>query len=87
MRARVFLADLAGATETGSMETLAGEAVKVAGKTLLMDLPSGFTNYEGMCAGPVLADGSRSLILVADSGGPGRHAFLALRLSGLSGVR
>ena len=87
LHARVFLADLAGATETGSMETLAGEAIKVAGKTLLMDLPSGFTNYEGMCTGPVLADGSRSLIFVADSGGPGRHAFLALRLSGLSGGR
>ena len=69
LHARVFLADLAGATETGSMETLAGEAIKVAGKTLLMDLPSGFTNYEGMCAGPVLADGSRSLIFVADRGG------------------
>jgi len=87
LHARVFLADLAGATETGSLETLAGAAIKVAGKTLLMDLPSGFTNYEGMCAGPVLADGARSVILVADSGGPGRHAFLALRLSGLSGGR
>jgi hypothetical protein len=60
-----------------------GEAVRPVRKRLLLDLPCGFTNYEGLCAGPELADGSLLLVMVADSNGGDRHSFLGLRLSGL----
>lgn len=36
-------------------------------RTSLTVLGRGFANYEGMCLGPTLADGSRLLLLVADS--------------------
>jgi hypothetical protein len=39
------------------------------------------TNYEGIALGPVLQDGSRSLILIADSGSGDVHSFLALKFS------
>jgi hypothetical protein len=83
LHARIFAADFAGATPTGGLASLVGEVVRPVRKRLLLDLPCGFTNYEGLCAGPELADGSRLLVMVADSNGGDRHSFLGLRLSGL----
>jgi hypothetical protein len=83
LHARIFLADFRGATPTDGLASLVGEAVRPVRKRLLLDLPCGFTNYEGLCAGPELADGSRLLVMVADSNGGDRHSFLGLRLSGL----
>ena len=39
-------------------------------------------NFEGMTLGPLLPDGSRALILLADNGGIGDHLFYALTLHG-----
>ncbi len=83
LHARIFLADFRGATPTGGLAALPGEPVRPVRKRLLLDLPAGFTNYEGLCAGPELVDGSRLLIMVADSNGGDRHRFVGLRLSGL----
>ena len=49
-------------------------------KILLLDQATGFTNFEGMALGPKLADGSRSLILIADSNGGTTHALLPLKI-------
>ena len=44
------------------------EAEKPVGKRLLWDENTMFANYEGMCRGPDLPDGSRTLVLVSDAG-------------------
>ena len=66
---RLYHADVAGATEVSGLASLKDEAVTPATKRLLYRSGPGFANYEGMCLGPALADGSRALILVSDGGG------------------
>ncbi len=78
---RLYLAGLENATDTSAMASLSGMNVAPVQKTLLYQRITGLTNYEGICAGPLLADGSRSLLLVADNGGGDVHKFLALRFT------
>lgn len=77
---RLFLADFQNATETSRLPALAGVEVSAVRKSLLLDQATGFTNFEGLALGPPLADGSRSLILIADSNGGTTHAFLPLKI-------
>ena len=49
-----------------------------AGKTLVWEEPSTFSNYEGMCLGPDLPDGRRSLVLVSDGGAGALESVLVL---------
>ena len=39
-----------------------------------------FANYEGICFGPRLKDGARSLILISDGGGVAEERVLVLSL-------
>ena len=69
---------LDGATDISSMDSIRGRSdLKAARKRLILDvnkasglppelLQAKFDNFEGMCFGPVLADGSRTLIIVSD---------------------
>jgi hypothetical protein len=77
---RLFLAGFEGATDTSRIPALSGVNLTPVQKTLLYQRITGFTNYEGICAGPLLTDGSRSLLLVADNGSGEVHKFLALRI-------
>lgn len=45
------------------------ESEKPVGKRLLWDENTMFSNYEGLCRGPDLPDGSHTLVLVSDAGG------------------
>jgi hypothetical protein len=80
LEVRLFLAGFQGATDTSAIPALEGAAFTPAKKMRLFRWPCGITNFEGMAAGPLLNDGSRSLILVADSGSGALHQFLALRI-------
>lgn len=80
LQLRIFLADFQDATETSRLPALAGVEVVPAQKTLLFELPTGFINFEGLALGPPLADGTRSLLVIADSNGGSTHAILPLRL-------
>ena len=51
-----------------------------ARKILLLDRATGFINFEGLALGPKLADGTRSLIVIADSNGGPTHTFLPLKI-------
>lgn len=77
---RIFLADFRGATDTTRLPALDGVACTPAHKTLLYEQTTGFINFEGLALGPVLTDGTRSLLAIADSNGGDTHAILPLKL-------
>lgn len=80
LQMRLFLADFKGATDIGKLPSLASAEFTPVQKTLLYEEATGFTNFEGITLGPTLDDGSRSLILIADSNGGRSHHFMALKL-------
>ena len=77
---RIFLADFQNATDTSRIAALDGTAVIPARKILLYEQATGFVNFEGIALGPTLADGTRSLIVLADSNGGTTHTLLPLKL-------
>jgi Esterase-like activity of phytase len=80
LQARIYLADFSHATNVAKLPALAGAQFTPARKILLFEQATGFVNYEGLALGPKLADGTRSLILVADSGSEATHHFLPLKI-------
>jgi hypothetical protein len=88
---QIFRVSLAGATDVSGLESLAGKSWTPARKTLVYDFArSGPVpdNIEGMTFGPMLPDGSRTLVLVSDNNfNPlEKTQIVALRLS-LPGLR
>ena len=68
---RIYLVDTAAAVDVSAVERdLAGRNEAVVEKRLLWSDSLG-VNLEGLCLGPVLADGNRSLVAIADNGGIG----------------
>jgi hypothetical protein len=68
---RIYLVNTAAAVDVSAVERdLAGRKEAVVEKQLLWSDSLG-VNLEGLCLGPVLADGNRSLVAIADNGGIG----------------
>lgn len=66
----IFLVSFEGATDVGQWKTLVGKSFRPVTKTRLLQLETlglELDNIEGMTFGPRLADGRRSLVLVADN--------------------
>lgn len=88
-RIRIYLADPADATDVSAAPWDRGLDGRTdwtpAAKTLLWEGRFGLpvSNFEGMALGPRLADGSRSLLLVADNGGGTWQSIYALVIRGL----
>lgn len=88
-RNRIYLADATDATDVSAPPFRSGLAMRSdwipATKTLLWEGRFGLpvSNFEGMALGPRLADGSRSLLLVADNGGGTWQSIYALTLRGV----
>lgn len=90
---RLFLVDLRGADDVSSVMSLRGLAPRPVGKQLLLDLGSltprlsprlaALENFEGLCEGPRLPDGGRTLLLVSDNNFSASQvtAFLLFRLN------
>lgn len=53
---------------------------KPVAKRLVWEEDTTFSNYEGMCLGPKLKDGSRMVVLVSDGGGEAEENVLVLSL-------
>ena len=67
---RLYLADLSKADDVGSIEGLHQARFRPAFKTLLIDLDTlgiEIDNLEGICWGPVLPGGKKTLVLVSDN--------------------
>jgi hypothetical protein len=70
------------ATDVSGMQSLKDAAsFTYVKKTPLFDRKVGWTNYEGMCIGPRLADGSTVLVLVSDGGKATACMVMTLKLS------
>ncbi len=82
---KIYLADLGSGQDVSGVESLRGIDVEPVEKHLLLDLSElgiELGNLEGLSFGPVLADGSRSVVLVSDDNFRKRQRtqFLAFRL-------
>jgi len=78
--ARVYLADLSCATDVSGWQSLGEADFSPVGKHLLFAADTGRAMYEGMSRGPLLADGSQSLLLVSDGDGDAAEMVMTLRL-------
>lgn len=68
---RIYLVDTKAAVDVSAVERdLAARKEAVVEKRLLWSGSLGI-NLEGLCRGPMLADGNRSLVAIADNGGIG----------------
>ena len=65
-RCRIYQVDFAGATEVSGIASLNGAKYRPVSKTAVFDQNTGFAMYEGLCLGPRLSDGSRSMIMISD---------------------
>ena len=90
-RIRVFRVSLDGATDVSEMDSLVGATYTAVRKTLVLDLSNvqglspelaTLDNFEGMAAGPTLANGRPSLLLVSDDNfhATQRTSFLLFRV-------
>lgn len=77
-RARLYVADCAGATDVGTMPALAGLAIRPVTKRVLLDfatmgLPP-VDNLEGLAWGRRLANGHETLVLISDDNFSGNQS-------------
>jgi len=79
-RIRLYEVDFSGATDVSTMESLKDAHYAPVGKRLLWERVFPDYDFEGTALGPLLADGSHSLILISDNGHGFRQGLYALRL-------
>lgn len=82
---KVYHVDVSGETDISTLPSLRGYEDLAVSKNLLFHKDSIWVNYEGICLGPRLANGSTTVLLIADGGGTGspNPNIMSLRLSGL----
>lgn len=80
-RCRIYQVDFAGATDVSGMPSLKDAKHRPVSKTLVFGQNTGFAMYEGMCLGPLLADGSRSLLMISDGDAGAVTRLYALKVS------
>jgi hypothetical protein len=68
-RSRLYGVDVTTASDVSALASLTAGGFTQLAKTLLWQGVFGNSNFEGMTFGPVLTDGSTSLLLISDSGG------------------
>lgn len=86
---RIYQVDFTGADDVSSIASLKTATYKKVSKTQLWEYHHGnnMPNYEGMCLGPSLNDGSCVIVLVSDGGSYAEEGVFVLKLTGLGSVR
>ncbi len=79
-RCRIYQIDFAGADDVADVAALKDTARRPVAKRRLFGAHTGLAMYEGICLGPALADGSRSVLLISDGDDGAANRILALRL-------
>ncbi len=77
---RIYQVDFAGATDVSGITSLNGAKYRPVSKTAVFDLNTGLAMYEGLCLGPRLADGTRSMIMISDGGSGAAARLFSLKL-------
>ena len=80
-RCRIYQVDFAGATDVSGNSSLNGVPFKPVDKKLVFAQNTGFAMYEGLCLGPLLADGTRSLLMISDGDAGAVARLYALKVS------
>ena len=87
-RVGLYQVDFTNADDVSTLPSLDGASyVQRVGKTLTIPLfTTGFANYEGICLGPRLGDGTTSLVMISDGGGNAfvEQRIMTLKMSGLN---
>jgi hypothetical protein len=83
---RVYQVNFSGATDVSSITALKNASYTATTKTLLWEYThaNNMPNYEGICLGPRLDDGSCVLVLISDAGSYAEEGVITLPLSGLN---
>lgn len=79
-RCRLYEVDFSFATDVSSLPSVTNAPISRVGKKLLYET-TGFAMYEGVCEGPPLKDGARSLVLVSDGDNHAAESVLTLKLA------
>ena len=80
-RCRIYQLDLAGADDVSRRISLKDAPVRPVAKRRVFGAGTGLAMYEGICLGPELADGSRSVLLISDGDDGAANRILGLRLA------
>ena len=73
--------DFAGATDALGITSLNGAKYRPVSKTAVFDRNTGLAMYEGLCLGPRLADGTRSVIMISDGDAGAAARLFSLKLA------
>lgn len=89
LRSSIYTIDTKSATDISGFAELSGQTYTPAAKTLLWQKRLGlgdFNNYEGMCYGPKLKDGSYSLLLISDDNSNSlfKQSLYSLKVTGFT---
>ena len=77
---RIYQVDFAGATDVSGITSLNGAKYRPVSKKAVFDLNTGLAMYEGLCIGPRLADGTRSMIMISDGDSGAAARLFSLKL-------
>ena len=80
-RCRIYQLDFTGADDVSQIVSLKDAKVSPVSKTRVFGAGTGLAMYEGICLGPELADGSRSVLLISDGDDGAANRILGLRLA------
>lgn len=80
-RCRIYHIDFTGAEDVSHITSLKDVPCRTVKKTRVFGANTGLAMYEGICLGPKLADGSRSVLLISDGDDGAANRIMALKLS------
>jgi len=79
-RCRIYQVDFTDAEDVSQVVSLKDAQVRPVAKRRVFGAGTGLAMYEGFCLGPVLADGSRSVLLISDGDDGAANRLLGLKL-------